>query len=236
MVNLFLCCLLTWTLRASLIKYRGYELEFDCGNRTALRWRYNLTVDVGQAKRPSSFYKDPNLPIQCQQKATIAYGSGYDRGHLVTSNHMDFDDITIREAHYMTNIVPQIQTFNQGIWQETELITECYRDHEFIQIYGGLVYSDPSNDFFLQSHGIKTPEYFWKVLVSKNSQGQDISIAWYIPNEEDLKGLDTYVVTIDEIQEKLNDQLGPILPSPNGLENIKGSMYDWEVTGDCNPG
>ena len=216
-----------------LIQYSGYELEFNCENKTALRWRYNLTTDIGSAKRPSSYYIDPRFKRECQQKSTGAYGAGYDRGHLVTSNHMDFDAIYIKEAHYMTNIVPQISTFNQGIWQETELITECYRDFNPISIYGGLVYSDSSNDYFLLSHGIKTPDYFWKVLVTQDNKGNVKSIAWYIPNQVDLLGLDSYIVSITEIESKLNDGLGPILPESVGFKDKVGSMEDWNIPDSC---
>ena len=226
---IFLLC----TVNALTINYNGFTLNFDCANKTALRWSYNLTIDTGTTKRPSSFYKDPNLPSECQQKSTTAYGSGYDRGHLVTSNHMDIDSTTIRQSHYMTNIVPQISTFNQGIWQQTEQITECYRDVKPISIYGGVIYSDPSNDYFLLSHGIRTPEYFWKVLVSINSKNEIISIGWFIPNQENLETLESYIVSISEIESKLDDGLGKILPTVLGLEAKKGKMDDWLLLGDC---
>jgi len=139
----------------------GFVLTYDCSIHSATRYEYTLTADTGSAARPSSFYKDPDLPAGCLgQNSTASYASirsGYDRGHLVTSNHMDYNATYIRRANYMTNIVPQVSSFNQGVWVKAENVAECYRDIAPVDVYGGVVYGDASNDYFLASHGIPTP-------------------------------------------------------------------------------
>ena len=146
-------------------------------------------ADTGsEAARPSTFYKDPDLPAGCLgQTSTTSYASirsGYDRGHLVTSNHMDYDATYIRRANYMTNIVPQVSSFNQGIWVKAENVAECYRDIAPVDVYGGVVYGDASNDYFLASHGIPTPEFFWKTIITRDpNTGTAKAISWIIPNE-----------------------------------------------------
>ncbi len=131
----------------------GFVLTYDCSIHSATRYEYTLTADTGSAARPSSFYKDPDLPGGCLgQTSTASYASiksGYDRGHLVTSNHMDYNATYIRRANYMTNIVPQVSSFNQGIWVKAENVAECYRDIAPVDVYGGVVYGDASNDYFL---------------------------------------------------------------------------------------
>jgi endonuclease G len=214
-----------------VLTYNYFELEFNCKERTADRWTYTLEYDNGSAKRPSSFYNDPNLSRDCQQFTTSSYGRGYDRGHLVTSNHMDYDDFGIRESHYMTNIVPQVSSFNQGIWQTTEQITDCYRDIEPITVYGGVIYTDSSNDYFVNSHGIKTPDYFWKVLLTRDQKGSDMILSWLFPNEENLGRLDSYIVSVREIEDQLNDGLGPI-PVPNRLKDFR-ARSSWTIPENC---
>uniref|UniRef100_A0A914YHJ5 DNA/RNA non-specific endonuclease domain-containing protein n=1 Tax=Panagrolaimus superbus TaxID=310955 RepID=A0A914YHJ5_9BILA len=65
----------------------GFVLTYDCSIHSATRYEYTLTADTGSAARPSSFYKDPDLPAGCLgQTSTASYASiksGYDRGHLV---------------------------------------------------------------------------------------------------------------------------------------------------------
>ncbi|KAF0693033.1 Aste57867_15956 [Aphanomyces stellatus] len=127
------------------------------------------------------------------------------------------------QSHYMTNIAPQVSSFNQGIWSNTEDIETCYRDVNRIYTWGGIIYtSDASNDLFVQSHGIRTPEFWWKVVLTKDATtGKDKVIAWYFPNADNLgKDLNQYMVTVHEIEAKLNDNNGPI-PVPDSLKSTK---------------
>jgi endonuclease G, mitochondrial len=92
---------------------------------------------------------------------------GYDRGHLATSSHMNLDDNLRKRANYITNIVPQATNFNQGIWKETESLLACMhlRQGYAMHVFGGVVFTDPSNNFFLESHGIQTPNYMYAILI-----------------------------------------------------------------------
>ena len=126
------------------IDYGGYKLLYDCDLKSAIRFEYKLGTDTGNFIRPATFNLDPNLSKNCgQQLSTNSYASvvsGWDRGHLVASNHMDYDTAYLLCANYMTNIVPQLSSFNQGLWKETENITECYRDLAPVQVIGGVIY------------------------------------------------------------------------------------------------
>jgi endonuclease G len=217
------------------LKYRGFELSYNCLERTALRWHYTLGHDTGIAKRPTSFYFDPNMPVGClQQKTTASYRQGYDRGHLVASNDMDADDDTILESHYMNNVVPQISSFNQGLWRDIEVLTDCLRDVQPVTIYGGVIYSDPSNDIFVDRWGIQTPDWFWKVLVTTDEDGTDKIISWAFPNSAHLAdNLDEYLVAVSDIEAKLTDGLGPI-PVPIALKRFKAATV-WPTPVRCDP-
>jgi len=63
-----------------------------------------------------------------------------------------------------------------------------------------VVYNDPSNDYFVASHGIRTPDYFWKTVVTTNAAGETQAISWYIPNQAGLGNLDTYIRSINELE------------------------------------
>lgn len=183
----------------------GFTLTYDCDNRVATRYEYVLTSDTGSAARPSSYYLDPDLPIGCNgQFTTSSYASvvtGWDRGHLVTSNHMDYSATYIKRANYMSNVLPQVATFNQGIWVKSENIAECYRDLATVHVYGGVVFNDTSNDYFTSSHGVRTPDWWWKTIVTTDTNtGATKAISWYIPNSGSLGTLDSYIVSILELE------------------------------------
>ncbi|MFC4161408.1 DNA/RNA non-specific endonuclease [Chitinimonas lacunae] len=217
------------------LDYDGFSLTFDCENRTAVRFEYLADFDVGYLPRPSKFTLDPQLPAGCQQQwSTASYASvhsGYDRGHLVPANHMDHSNLLGKRANYMTNIVPQVASFNRGIWEKTEEITECYRDLNPVRVYGGLVYGDERNDFFRHSHGVPTPEYFWKVLVTRDDADELQVIGWFIPNKERLNPLDSYIMSVAEIEELIGDQID----IDYRLKHVKPHT-SWSVPRGCDRG
>jgi endonuclease G len=217
------------------IDYGGFKLLYDCDLKSAIRFEYKLEKDTGNFSRPTTFTLDPNLSKNCgQQLTTSSYAtvvSGWDRGHLVASNHMDYDAAYLISANYMTNVVPQLASFNQGLWKETESITECYRDIAQIQVIGGVIYSDASNDFFVSSHGIKSPDFFWKTLITTESNNQIATISWLFPNQNGLANLNSYIVSIEELERKVgSDLVGLDLASANKIQKASKS---WELPKNC---
>ncbi len=229
------------TLAAAVIALdrAGYALSYDCTNRTALRYEYTLQKDTGTAARPADYFLDPDLPRGCEtQFTTSSYSrieAGWDRGHLVTSNHMDANSGLIMRANYMSNIVPQASTFNQGIWLDAENIAECYRDIAPVRVVGGVVYDDESNDYFLSSHGIRTPDYFWKtVLTTDPTSGEMKAISWYIPNSNFVSDLDSYIVSIKELEELVGSAMVGIRVSEK-VRTMK-PLQSWRLPSQCNFG
>jgi len=217
------------------LDYGGFKLLYDCDLKSAIRFEYKLDRDTGNFSRPSTFTLDPSLSKNCgQQLSTNSYASvlaGWDRGHLVASNHMDYDAAYLLSANYMTNIVPQLASFNQGLWKETENITECYRDLAPIQVIGGVIYSDASNDFFVSSHGIKSPDFFWKTLITKDSNNQTETISWLFPNQSALANLNSYIVSIEELERRFgSDLVGLDLGSAIKMQKASKS---WELPKNC---
>ena len=54
---------------------------------------------------------------------------------------------------------------------------------------------------FLASHGIRTPDFFWKTIITANPGGGTRAISWLIPNSATLGSLDSYIVSIDELED-----------------------------------
>lgn len=98
------------------LNYDGFTLWLDCNRRGAVKFRYNAQRDTGNFKRNSRFFLDPNVPPECQQTSTKAYGNGYDRGHLAPANHLDYSVSAIKASNTMTNILPQVSAMNRGAW------------------------------------------------------------------------------------------------------------------------
>jgi endonuclease G len=229
--------------RVVTLDHGAFALRYDCDEHSTVRYSYTLDLDTGSAARTDVFsLDDPTLPAGCaQQTRTASYASvapGWDRGHLVAANHMDASDAQIAQTFRMTNIVPQRSAFNQGIWAEAEGIAECYRDLAPVRVAGGVVYgdgpADAANDLFVTSHGIRTPERFWMVLITQDAGGER-AIAWSIPNIDGLGPLDAYLVSIAALEA----QVGADAVGLSGLSNdlkAQRAAVSWPLPVGCNPG
>jgi len=215
------------------LDYPGFTVWLDCSRRGAVKFRYNAQRDSGNEKRYDKFFLDSNVPAECQQTTAKAYGSEYDRGHLVPANHLDASAEAIKATNNITNILPQAKNMNRGAWLLTEEIVECYRDIDELLVVGGVIWgNNPADDYFVQSHGVQTPDAYWKVII--RGVGQDErAIAWIVPNSQEAtrKRLDDYLVTVDEI-EKIT---GEKIPVADYAKQDKPSA-SWLIPRGCNKG
>ena len=85
------------------LDYKGFSLNYDLEKRIAHRFTYELNKNsFGNVKRPSNFYYDPTFTKKLQQDSLATYHRGFDRGHLVPSGHMNKDQFTRKQSHYIT--------------------------------------------------------------------------------------------------------------------------------------
>lgn len=91
-----------------------------------------------------------------------------------------------------------------------------------------------ANDLFLASHGLRTPERFWMVLITQAAGGER-AIAWSIPNTDGLAPLDAYIVSIAALEV----QVGADAVGLGGLSNelkAQRAAVSWPLPPGCNPG
>ncbi len=221
------------------LDYTGFTVWLDCDIKGAVRFRYNAQRDTGNAKRHHKFYLDKNVPKHCQQNTTKSYKGKqktgrYDRGHLVPANHMDSDPKAIHDSNYMTNIIPQAANANRGAWLQTEEIIECYRDIDELLVVGGVIWgNDTSDDYFYRSHGIRTPDSMWKVVL-RGAKGDERVISWIVPNTQDAKRkkLDKYIVSVSDIEQMTGQKINEV---PDYLKDDK-ARSSWLIPKGCNKG
>lgn len=215
------------------LDYQGFTLWLDCKKRGAVKFQYNVQHDTGNEHEAKDFKLDPAVPKECQQTSTVAYGHGYDRGRLVAANHLDYSPEAIRQSNYMTNILPQALQMEQGAWLLTEEIIECYRDIDKLLVIGGVIWGDdPADDYFIHSHGVKTPDAFWKVVI-RGAEPDEQAIAWVVPNSEDAtqNNLDDYLVSLGELEIITGEKI----PVANYVKNDKPPA-SWNIPAGCKRG
>jgi len=76
-------------------------------------------------------------------------------------------------------------------------------------IIGGVIWgNNPKDDYFVKSHGVKTPDAYWKVIIRGTGQDER-AIAWIVPNSQAAKNsqLDRYLVSIKELERLTGEKI-----------------------------
>lgn len=221
------------------LDYGRFQIWFDCLLGEPNRFTYTVGEDKGTLERVDNFRVDRSLPAGCKgqfSEKTYATPKGFHRGHLAPANHFDDSRQAMNASNLMTNIVPQLATHNSYTWYRTETLTECLRDIRPVTVIGGVVFGSSSrdleNDYFVGSHGIATPEAFWKVLLTEDTSGHPQIIAWWIPHEGGLgTNLDRFVRTVHEIETLLGPYEQPI-DVPVELKDVRPTR-SWPLPAGC---
>lgn len=224
-------------------RYRGFAVWLDCRHGGAVLVHYELGPDTGQRAR-TPYALDPSVPPRCSPASTATYQSvipdgadalgDWDIGHVLPANHADGDAGMMADANFVTNTLPQAARFNRhGAWAHTEELSECYREIETLRIWAGVVWgSDTSNDHFRLSHGVTTPDYWWK-LIHRPRAGT--YVAWLMANSPDSTDddMDRYLVAGATLKSRLAlaPDFGPLEDLPAFRERPAASWPYGRTTG-----
>ena len=77
--------------------------------------------------------------------------------------------------------MPQTAILNQQAYLRAEEIHECWRDIVNLKSVVGIVMgNNPNNNYFVNSHGVQTPDYYWRIIKREHdiNKDGDTIIAW----------------------------------------------------------
>ncbi len=217
--------------------YDSFKVVIDCRNRGAIAYEMTLGTDQGDIARLRDFKIDPTIPIDCQMttggtfKVTDseeALFGKFQRGHLADANSLDNSEQSMIDSFFVTNMLPQAARFNMagGAWRRTEQITECYREISDLHIWGGVIWGDDaSNDLFVDTHNVITPDRWWKVIYMRDT---NTYIAWIFNNDQNEKRsvMNDRIVTLDELKQEIS-----FVPDFGDAEHGVASTATWKVEG-----
>lgn len=139
-----------------------------------------------------SFVPDPVIPLDKQHyENDTVFHSPYSRGHLTPSHIMSYDKSPggpWEETYYMSNILPQVATLNEGAWErfEANIVEELGRqtDGTMWEIYTGGFwngkYSVLLND---QEYQEAVKDYlFWKTFCDRKRCNSGMITAFHHDN------------------------------------------------------
>ncbi len=215
-----------------IIMHTGYTLSYNSAFRITNWVAYELTAEetVRVVKRNDKFIPDPLLSSGAVSNADYK-GSGYDRGHLAPSADMCYSYQTMAESFYLSNMAPQNQGFNRGIWSKLEAqVRQWAVDERAVYVVTGTVLTTGLTT--IGNNRITVPAYFYKVILDYTAP-EIKGIGFIMPNQGSQEPLQHYAVTIDSVERvtgtdffyQLPDEQEKIIESTIDL-----SKWSWTAT------
>lgn len=219
------------------VNFEHYELEFNCERGGYNHFAYTTVPDSGELERYPTFKGYKEIIDSCGYSGDVAKASQntntykspkgkdtYDRGHGVHQNIWDHNKEYMMQTNYMINIVPHESKQNrQGLWRYTEKLTECLRGDKnnkgkTLYVIGGNIWgNDTSNDHFVKTHNVQTPDELFKIIINEE---ENVAYSWIIPNNRraDARSANDYIVSISDIEKRIGYQFSDI---PENLRHVK---------------
>lgn len=206
-----------------------YELEYDTeklhSRWVAFRFDGNTRSKMtGRSDEP--FQDDPSLS-STYHIGYNGFGRPYDRGHLCASADRLYSTTANEQTFYMTNMSPQLSSFNQGYWITLEnLVQSLGRNATFADtlyvVKGGTIRSNQIMDYVSRSNGKKVavPKYYYVALL-KVKNGTYSSIAFWMEHKDygynyqkkaPLSEIKTHAITVNQLETLTGIDFFPNLP------------------------
>lgn len=195
----------------------NYSLEYDTEKHHA-RWVAfsfdNYTAQTGSG-RNEAWGWDPLLPARYE----VFRGDfkGFSRGHLVASNDRTFSVDANKQTFYYSNISPQRQKHNDGIWLQLEQQVQQWgrnrrmRDKLYV-VKGGTI-RDEQIEESLSGGKIAVPKFYWMALLLQKGKSY-YSLAFWTEHKKPqrVSSLGAVAIPVEVLQKRTGIDFFPLLP------------------------
>jgi len=171
---------------------------------------------LGEAKRQDDFRLDSTLPQGWYRVRPADYAkSGFDKGHVVSSEDRGRSDLDNSSTFLMTNMVPQAPDNNRVVWSQFEAACRSLvKQGKELYIVGGSSGFGGIGSNGQQSvlnNNVVVPATIWKVVLvldRPGTQPKDITVAMsrtiaiVVPNQQGVKSKPwkDYLTSVDEVE------------------------------------
>jgi endonuclease G, mitochondrial len=195
-----------------VISHAAYSLSYNENYEQADWVSYTLTRENlinKENMRRDNFKPDPKVKTGSAHPDDYKK-SGYDRGHLAPAADFSWSETAMDESFYMSNMSPQVPSFNRGIWKklEDQVRTWALENQRVFIVTGPILEKDLPT---IGKNNVAVPKYYYKVILDIDEP--DIKgIAFIMPNSGSNETLAKYSVSIDSIEKLTSINFFPLLP------------------------
>ena len=213
---------------------RNYSCYWNYSDRVSIWVAYPLcSMYLGSLSRSDAWGFDPALPAANQQNVSGGYWDGnnghYDRGHQIPSADRTSSYAMNAATFYGTNMTPQNNSFNAGIWASLEnRVRDWARSSDTLYVVTGCVLDGATYYALDRSNNrITVPTAYYKAVLryapSASSTGMGYAgfmgcAVWmeHKAMSSSAKMDKTYSMSIDALEQKLGIDLFVNLPDKVG--------------------
>jgi len=206
----------------------NYIVEWDCDLK-AQRWSCWEWDDTNSVKNwnrnnwkgstwmgvtwtGDPFQSDPAIPQQYRTELTDYRSTGYSRGHICASEDRICNQDVNGQTFFLSNIQPQINSFNAGVCSNMEMQlrkwnNSSFRDKMWVCKGGtiGKVMLDgkeQSGTIASVNINLIVPKYFYMAVVVKKGESYKGMAFWAEHKSNSDTSLAKYIISIDELEER----------------------------------
>ena len=209
-----------------LIEHRAFSLGYSEEHEQAAWVAYLLSSRHGENlhNRRNNFRADPQVSSGSASPQDYT-NSGYDRGHLAPAADFDFSREALSESFYMSNMSPQLPSFNRGDWKELEdLVRQWATREDSLWVVSGPVLKKGLQK--IGANGVSVPDYFYKIILDVR-QPEIKMISFLMPNKKINQDLRNWVVPVDSVEKVSGLDFFPQLPDVLEDSLEKSSQPDY---------
>ena len=213
--------------RSECLLYKtGFVVNYNVDWRIPNWVAYELTDEEtnGTIERARHFKVDEEAPYPRVETSDYSH-SGYDRGHMIPAADVKWSQQAMYDSFYMTNICPQNPNLNRGDWNDLEELCRTWAK-KWGRLYiacGPVVVENPQR---IGEVGVAVPSAFFKVVLRMCDDDFE-TIGFLFPNRAGSKPLQTYAMSIDDLETVCNMDFFSLLP--DSLEECVEQELDVRV-------
>ena len=218
--------------KSVILKYTGFTVQYNPNTRQPDWAEYSLTAEHVEMSNNTPkvsryFMPDPNLSLPQATPADYSK-SGWVRGHMARRQDMKWSEQAIKESDYFTNICPQNDVMNNGVWHQIEnLVRRVATQYDSVHVICGPIFTDNANGY-IGPNRLPVPDYFFKTLLVKDATGYH-AIAFLCPNDDKPLTMKEAACTVDKVEAMSKIDVYSYLPDK--IESTIESTFNLKLWG-----
>ncbi len=173
----------------SELKYEHFSVVMHRARRMCFYSAVNIDGTLSKRTIRTDWLLDPRIPRELQIKGEC-YGNApkYSRGHMTRREDPAWGtraqaDRGCADSMHVTNAVPQMQTFNAGVWLSLEdyALQHARQDDQRLTVITGPIFTSGDPVQF----GVTIPKAFWKIIAFVHDKTGALTATGYSISQED---------------------------------------------------